>query len=173
MVPPAVPGQEILLSAGLTSREIRVSADYAGDEIEEVLSAIQEGFKSEIVFQFRLYERKRGFFSYFGDRLVFEKSVTRLAYHDLFEQRFVVESGDERRTLGGEEQFVPAFFRLSGFLLALIRDIDVRDYYVLGRIRVQPIRLVSPLNIVTLLFQQTVTTTPWQAVDIQEQGLQW
>jgi hypothetical protein len=172
MVPPALPGQEILLSAGLTSREIRVSADYAGDEIDQVLAALQEGFKSEIVFQFRLYERKRGFFSYFGDRLVFEKSVTRLAYRDLFEQRFVIESGDERLSIGGEEAFLPAFFRLSGFRLASIRDIDVRDYYVLGRIRVQPVRLVSPLNIVTLLFRRTVTTTPWQAVDILAQGIE-
>jgi hypothetical protein len=151
MVPPALPGQEILLSAGLTSREIRVSADYAGDEIDQVLAALQEGFKSEIVFQ---------------------KSVTRLAYRDLFEQRFVIESGDERLSIGGEEAFLPAFFRLSGFRLASIRDIDVRDYYVLGRIRVQPVRLVSPLNIVTLLFRRTVTTTPWQAVDILAQGIE-
>jgi hypothetical protein len=151
-------------------REIRVSADFTGGEIMEVLAALNEGFKSEIVFQFRLYERKHGFFAYFGDRLIFEKSFTRLAYRDLFEQQFVIESQDERSAVKGDEAFVPAFFRLSDFLLAAIREIDVRDYYVLARIRVQPVRLVSPLNIVTLFSRQAVTTTPWLAADILERG---
>lgn len=63
-----------------------------------------------------------------------------------------------------------AFFRLSGFLLAGIREIEVQDYYVLARIRVQPVQLVPPLNIITLFSRQAVTTTPWLAVDILEQG---
>jgi hypothetical protein len=165
-----ISGQEIQVQAGLASREIRVSANFRGPEIEEVLDALGEGFKSEIVYQFRLYERKQGFFAYFGDRLIFEKNFVRLAYRDLFEQQFVIESRDERRAVKGEAEFVAAFFRLSGFLLAGIREIDVRDYYVLARIRVQPVRLVSPLNIVTLFSRQAVTTTPWLAVDILDQG---
>ncbi len=170
MPPRPIPGQEIQLQAGLASREIRVSADFRGGEIQEVLAALQEGFKSEIVFQFRLYERKRGFFSYFGDRLIFEKNFVRLAYLDLFDQQFVIESLNERRAMKDEQEFVSAFFRLSGFLLAGIREIEVQDYYVLARIRVQPVQLVSPLNIITLFSRQAVTTTPWLAVDILEQG---
>ena len=150
------------LSAVVEEKVITVSAQLEEVSPNEVLSSLQEGLKSEIIFQLRLYHKNRGFFSFFGDRLILEKTITRIAYLDIFEDLFVLETEELGiRKFRRKDHFLKSFFQLQDYRLAELSDENSSKFYVLARISLKPVRIVTPLNIISLFFRSTAITTPW------------
>ncbi len=163
LLPPFIlHSEQSLLEAEVRGSRVLASARLDGASAESLLAAVREGLTSEIVFQLRLYRRQRGFGSLFGDRLIREKTVVRLGAMNAFDRRFTIR-GDTGLALECREEqaFVRQFFELDGCDLGELSGEDPGRLYVLARIRYSPVRLVPPLNIITLFTRRTAITTGW------------
>lgn len=159
---------DTLLQVKLQETQVSASVELKTDMSDAVLLSLHDGLKAKIVFQFRLYRRMRGPWSIFGDRIIATGNVTRLAYLDIFEDRYIIETeGESLRQFNQQEQFMQSFVRCADYSLAEVPKDDLSQYYVLARIRLDPVRIVAPLNIITLFFGQTTVTTPWVESEIK------
>ncbi len=142
-------------------------ARLAGTPAESLLDSLREGQAAEIVFQFRLYREQAGLASLFGDRLIREKTVIRQGMLDVFDRRFIV-----RDDAGGSadyrdpSSFVQGFFSIAGCDLGDPDGDEPGRLYVLARIRYSPVRLVPPLNIVSLFTRRTAVITRWAEAEL-------
>jgi hypothetical protein len=154
--------QRALLQATVRGRRVYGSMEYVDSRGREVLQSLREGLRSEITFQLRLYRRNRGLFSFLGDHLLIEKRVYQVAAFDVFENRYSIQR--EGRTVGEfEEQsrFLDSFFLLPEIEMGEIEAGQASEYYLLARVRMMPVKIIAPLNIVTLFSPGTAFTTPW------------
>ena len=129
---------------------------------QEVLASLWDGLRAEITFQLRLYRRSSGIFAFLGDRLLRERRVYQIASFDFYENRYKILK-DNRITgeYTAEAEFLDAFFSLPEIDLGEIETGDGRDYYLLARVRMMPVKIIAPLNIITLFSTDAVFTTPW------------
>jgi hypothetical protein len=92
--------------------------------------------------------------------------VFQIASFDFYENRYKILKGE---TLVGEyaaeEEFLDAFFSLSETELG---EIEVEgSFYLLARVRMMPVKIIAPLNIITLFSTDTVFTTPWVEAELK------
>ena len=126
---------------------------------EQVLAALGEGLKSEIVFDLRLYRRQTGFLALLGDRPVVSTRETRVAAFDPFAARFVTErDGRRERSYADPAEFLRHFLSLSEHTLGMVDPAEAALYYVVARVRLSPVRIIGLLNIVTLFSSDTMVT---------------
>jgi hypothetical protein len=137
-----------------------VSIGYSDPRAGEVLAALEEGLASEIQFQLRLYRRQRAPFAFLGDRLASELRLVRTARFDRFERRYRIQSPGAAEVLfedaGG---FLEAFFALGPLALGALSEGDTAEYYVQSRVRLTPVKIVYPLQLITLFYPQA--SSPW------------
>ena len=127
-----------------------------------------EGLRAETVFQLRLYRRNRGIFAFLGDRLLSERRVYQIASFDFYENRYKIQRDD--RVAGeysAEAEFLDAFFSLPDTELGEIEAGNGEDYYLLARVRMMPVKIIAPLNIITLFSTETIFTTPWVEAELK------
>jgi hypothetical protein len=147
-------------TASMDSRHLWVEARLRGSNQDEISAALGDGLKSEIVFQFRIYRKNRGFFSFTGDVLVLEKKLTYVAYKDFFKNIYIIQNESGYSIYSGEGEFFEQFLKCSLFLVTLPDSPDPSDYTVLARITINPVKLEPPLHIVSLI-TSIGTTTEW------------
>jgi hypothetical protein len=169
----------ILTSTVLPSQQARVQAQLRGDTVygavqyldshsQEVLASLWEGMRAEITFQLRLYRRSRGVFSFLGDRLLVEYRVQQTAAFDFYENQYKIQRDGE--TVGrytSEAAFLEAFFSLPETEIGAVETGDVREHYVLARVRMMPVKIIAPLNIITLFSSEASFTTPWMEAELK------
>lgn len=139
-----------------------MSLDYRDPRRREVLKGLAEGLTAEIQFQLRLYRRQPGLLGFFGDRMVVERRIIRTARYDSFEGRYRI--GGQRVQIGyydSAEEALQAFCSLSGFILADLAALESGRYYVAARVRLTPVKMVAPLNIITLFLPSQTFSSPW------------
>jgi hypothetical protein len=171
----AVSAQEARLDAMLRRGRVYAAVDYLDSRFaesgvsasQEVLSSLWEGLRAEIVFQLRLYRRSSGPFAFLGDRLLTEHRLYQIASFDFYENRYKIQRDDrEAVEYGGEAEFLDAFFSLPETELGEIEMGDGQDYYLLARVRMMPVKIIAPLNIITLFSSDTAFTTPWVEAEL-------
>lgn len=133
---------------------------------DEPAAMLRAGLESRITFTLRCYRRQRGLAALFGDALLAERTVARLAFYDAIDRRFVVEQDGARSSYADEAAFHEAFFTLRGVALgpaAPARDgaAAAAPRYVAARAQYDPVRLSPPLTILTLFGLAARITTPW------------
>jgi hypothetical protein len=171
----ALSAQEARLDAKLRGGKVYAAVDYLDSHFAErgvsasqdVLASLWEGLRSEITFQLRVYRRNSGPFAFLGDRLLIERRVYQIASFDFYENRYKIQRDD--RTAGdykGEAEFLNAFFSLPETELGEIDMEDGEDYYLLAQVRMMPVKIIGPLNIITLFSSDTVFTTPWVEAEL-------
>ncbi len=154
--------QEARLEASLRGQRIYGSVEYVGSHSQEVLASLWDGLKAEITFQVRLYRQNRGLFAFIGDRLLVERRVSQVAYFDFFENRYRIRrDGEPLGEYSAESEFLDSFFSLDSVELGEIEPSDAPSHYLLGRVRMMPVKIIAPLNIITLFSSWTAFTTPW------------
>jgi len=147
-----------------------VSARLQSASAVEVFRSLDDGLEVEIIFQFRLYERIQGVFSFLGDRLVLESRPTYRAKKDFFEDVYILTtSGGTRRAYGEPEDFLHDFFRLGWFRLPGFVPEPRKSYTVRARISLSHARLASPLNLIYVFFPVGVTTE-WKDTLLEQDG---
>jgi hypothetical protein len=159
--------QEARLDAVLRGGRVYAAVEYLDVHSQEVLASLRDGLRAEIIFQLRLYKRSSGVFAFLGDRLLSEKRVYKVASFDFYENRYKILKGDT--TVGdyaGEAEFLDAFFSVGETDLGRIDSGERRDHYLLARVRMMPVKIIAPLNIITLFSSEAVFTTPWTEAEL-------
>lgn len=155
-------------SAGDT---VRVSVNFDSDHAADVLSSLHDGLKAQVTYQLRLYRRQRGLLSFLGDRLLLERKVTRTASLDLFDRRYRLFDESGQRGFDGQSEFLASFFSLRDFPLGSLPPEERGECYVLARGRLEPARVVAPLDIVRLISPLTTFSTRWVQAAIETRPL--
>jgi hypothetical protein len=176
----------VLASTALSAQEARLDAVLRGPKVyaaleyldshsaergvsasQDVLTSLWDGLRAEIAFQLRLYRRNSGPFAFVGDRLIDERRVYQIASFDFYENRYKIQRDDQEAVeYGGEAEFLDAFFSLPETELGEIEMGDGQDYYLLARVRMMPVKIIAPLNIITLFSSDTAFTTPWVEAEL-------
>ena len=166
--PTSTYAQDLWLAQQVEDQHVIVSTGFICECDAEVYQSIEKGLKAEIVYQIRLYEQGKGFFSLWGGRLVEEIKQTYKAFKDIFENAFVVETSEgETRVFRDWENFIKAFFTLSDISF-LLPERD-KEYYILARIQLSPVKLVPPLDLITLI-RPVAMVTEWHREDALTEG---
>jgi hypothetical protein len=150
------------LRVWLVGSQVGVSLDYRDPRREQVLKALEEGLTAEIQFQLRLYRRQHGLLRFLGDRLVVERRVLQTARYDSFEGRYRIRRQD--RELGAYSEpgeALEAFCSLSDFPLMDMSEAEPGQYYIAARARLTPVKMVAPLNIISLFLPRLAFSSPW------------
>ena len=164
--------EETLLTAVAREGRVIVSAALSGVESEQIYSTfrkglLEEGLKTEISYQFRLYRRDKSFFSFLGDKVIAEKKIIKTAYLDIYERVFIIEVNEEKKVLLYEEDFLRSFFKAEDVQIGRLSSRESKEHYVLARISFSPVRLVPPLNMISLLYKKTAVVTRWTEAEIK------
>jgi hypothetical protein len=154
--------QAIELSVAPRGGFLSASLSFRWARADEVINSLRKGLESRITFTTRLYERRRPAFSFAGDRLLSERTVTRSALWDFLDKVFVVEEeGRPQKTYGEPGELIRGFFAVDevfGFDMAAAAR---RRLYVTARAQFEPVRLMPPLTLVGLAGAAANVATPW------------
>jgi len=162
-------GAESALSGTVTQGWVNASLRFSDPRREEVLAALDEGLAAEVHFQLRLYRRLQGRLAFLGDRLLAERRIAQTARYDRFAERYVIERQGRRVGEFSEPAaFLEAFCslqefpvgRLSGPPAAPTPSVAAR-HYLLGRVRLYPVRVVFPLSLITLFLPKLAVDSRW------------
>ena len=130
---------------------------------DQVVESLLAGLESRITFTTRLYESRRPAFSFAGDRVLAERTVTRSVFWDFLDQVFVVEQeGMPQKTYtdpagAGQRVLRPG----RGVHRAGSRPPATARLYVAARAQFEPVRLMPPLTLVSLAGAAATVTSPW------------
>lgn len=143
-------------------REGIVHADvfFRWDRERELIAALRDGMESRITLTMRLYGKRAAFLPFFSDVLIAEKNISRVAFFDFLEKRFVIESETERKRVFDEPaEMVREFFSWTNISMGA-RPATKRPSLT-ARIQFDPVHLMPPLAIVSLAGAAGTYTSPW------------
>jgi hypothetical protein len=141
--------------------------DYPTDRIVESLVA---GHRSEVRYEIRLLKRVTGLRRILGDVLIHREEISYVARWDAMDELFVVQiDGTQERTFAEKEPFIAFFLSLTDHRIRPGQEIPPEGY-LLCRSRIQPIKLVPPLTLMTLLRSDLQTISDWTVIPIGHSG---
>ncbi|MBN1836011.1 MAG: DUF4390 domain-containing protein [Spirochaetales bacterium] len=162
-----MPGQVATLSVKDGGGRILATVALSDAPVERVLAALEDGLKSEIVFDLRLFRRQKGFLAWLGDRPLVNVRLSRLAWFDPFTQRYLIKQQDGPQIpFRDEREFLESFLVLAEYPVGRIGPGDPETYYLLSRVRLSPVRIIGPLNIVSLFSSESQITTEWAELEL-------
>lgn len=138
--------------------------------VGEILESLEKGYRSEIIFNVKVYREAEGLFAFLGDRLIREASLSREAGWDMFDRMyyFTEETGEKHTFTDGKNFFAELF---SLHHLRLSADLDTeRRYYLLANVQVNPVKLAPPISIIQIVRPEGRYTTPWERVPVVPGG---
>ncbi|HUX14387.1 MAG TPA: hypothetical protein VMW87_15270 [Spirochaetia bacterium] len=164
------------IAAHLEAQSQGVFLDIRADDppIDDVLRTVQTGMRAEVVFTIQIYRHPGGIIRLLGDRLVQEIRITREGRWDAYGGQYVVSSsvGPEIRTRNVDD-FTSDFFHLTNFLLpwSFLRSGQTDSEspaYMMMRLQVRPMKLVSALAILSFLRLEKEISSTWVRIPIPE-----
>jgi hypothetical protein len=184
---PAIAAAVLLLCAAVRSPAMSLEArtDPGPDGVtldvrtdappaQAVLRTLDSGMRAEIIFTIQVYRHPEGLIRLLGDRLVQEIRITREARWDALGEQYVVSSslGPEVRTRSIDE-FVRRFFGISNFVLpwSFLRadgNQGGSPSYMMVRLQVRPMKLVSALAILSFLHMEQEISSAWARIPIPD-----
>ena len=160
--------QSLELTVGIHPDGIHASLWFRWNKEQELVSSLRDGMEARIVFQLRVYQRRSGLLPFLGDKLLVETHVARSAFWDFLDRKFVVEGDDGSRTAyTNAPELLVGFLTLADFPVAGLPPSTADRQYVMARARLEPVRLMPPLTIVTIAGAATSYTTPWERRNAQ------
>jgi hypothetical protein len=162
VVSQALPGQAAVVSVRTETGRLLATVAVRDAPLDRVLAALHEGLRSEVVYEVRLYRRQKGFLAWLGARPLVSLRISRVASFDLFTNRYVIEGENgAREDFGDQQAFLRRFLVLAEYPVAELDPADPQGYYLLARASLSPVRIIGPLNIVTLFSSERQLTTDW------------
>jgi hypothetical protein len=143
----------------------RVEAAFSPGSADALERTLRDGLESRITFTVRFYERRTGLSAIFGDALLDERRVSRVAFYDTLAGRYVVEQDSGAAAYPDGASLADGFFMLRGLGLDAAED-SGRARYVAARVLYDPVRLSPPLTILTLFGVAARVATPWVRRDV-------
>ena len=159
--------EELTVNHNFNGRNLRVSVRLDCGCEETMFQSLEDGMEGEVVFEIRLYEEGRGFFSHWGGRLVAERTVTLTARKNFFDNAYMIENPQyETASYADHSEFIDNFLSISGIDLGKINPAGRSEYYLLTRARLTHVKLMPPLALITL-FQPLGIATEWHRQEIR------
>ncbi|HVP19436.1 MAG TPA: DUF4390 domain-containing protein [Spirochaetia bacterium] len=147
---------------------IHASVAFRWNKESDLVTSLRDGMEARIVFTLRVYQRRSGFLPFLRDRVLVETTVARSAFWDFLDRTFVVESDDGTRTVfRSAPELLRGFFTLTDYPLLQAPPLPGELRYVTARARLEPVRLMPPLTIVTLAGAAASYTTAWERQEAQ------
>jgi hypothetical protein len=132
---------------------------YTGPSVVE---SVHEGLKAEVRFSIQLYREESGISGFLGDSLVADYSPHHVGEWDPFRRMYSIRRHDGRELLAGDRTaYLEALFSLTGYRLPRNLFVAGRDYYLLCKAEVVPVRLVSALGILSVFTNRQTQPTEW------------
>ena len=163
----------ILLMPGLidaVAQNTIISFDFAVKDYPEsrVIDALLDGHRSEVRYDFRLLRKATGLRKILGDRLVTGEQTTYMARWDAFDESFVVLiDGAAERVFKDANSFLEFFLSVENRVMTIEESLTDEDY-LLCRWRIQPVKLVPPLTLMTLVKSDLQTISSWQRTEMKK-----
>ena len=153
---------------GPSSISVAVVLVQTGDQ---VIEALAQGMRSEIIFTIRLYRPLVGPARLLGDRLVAEYDPSFIAYRDPFTREYVIESavGTQRR-ISSAESFLQEFFSVAAYPIPTNTIGDIGNHYLMCQVELRPVRLVPALDFLGAVRPGDAVVTPWKRVELYSFG---
>jgi hypothetical protein len=153
-------GQGVDLSVASPAGVLSADITFRWDRMEELVASLRQGLESRITFTARVYETRRGILP--GDRMLAERKVARSAFWDFLDDRFVVETDTGTRvSYASVDELLKGFFTLSKIPLYTRPRASQALVYVVGRAQFEPVRLMPPLTLVSMVGRAATYTSPW------------
>ncbi len=169
--PNQISSQDIQLKARHSGELLSISARLESMPYEEVFTSLQDGLEAEIIFQFRLYERVKGLFSIFGDRLRWQQEPSHRARMNLYDGTYsLITSSGEKLDFEKREDFIESFSSIQIQAPYIFDPKEKKDYYLRARIRLNHVKLVPPLNLIYILGPIGFTTEWKELAVVQPKG---
>ena len=157
-------GPPLSVRAARQADTIVATIVFQWDASEDLVRSLLDGMESRIVFTARLYEQRTGFL---GDRLLGQSVVVRRAYRDILSEQFVVaEDGAADRSFETSAALLAGFFTIPRLSFPAPSR-AARGIYVAARAELQPVLLMPPLTLVTLVGTAAAYATPWARSAVQ------
>lgn len=139
---------------------ILVSMVLHRSERPNIIESLDKGLRSEISYEIKIYQETSGLRSIFGDRLIWEEHIHYEGKRDNFSNDYQLVSDSGTRRFSEPEVFLEHYYELKNYSIPF-SPVPGEDYYLLGRIVVEDIKLVPPLNLLTLFMRENRTVTDW------------
>jgi len=137
------------------------------DHVEDVVAALRQGLESRITFTVRVYEKRGGVLPLAPDHLLADRDVSRSAFWDFLDGRYVVESDTGAQvSYANAEEMLRAFFSVPDLFLAPAPRTPHRAMYATARAQFEPVRLMPPLTLVSMVGRSAAFVTPWVRKDL-------
>jgi hypothetical protein len=155
------------LTVSAASGALTASLSFRWNLVQDVVAALRQGLESRITFTVRLYEKRRAALPLTPDHLLVERRVSRTAFWDFLDDRYVVESDEGVQvSYAAPEELLASFFTVTDvFLYPLPRD-PPRGMYATARAQFEPVRLMPPLTLVSMVGTVAAAVTPWVRKDL-------
>jgi hypothetical protein len=155
-----------LVNAGAQDTEIEFSFNVDDYSKPRIIESLLDGHRSEVLYEFRLLREAKGISKIFGDRLIREVTLEYVARWDAFDENFVVLIDNVlERAFDDVDSFLAFFLSVENQTIRLADPLHDDDY-LLCRWRLQPIKLVPPLTLMTLIKTDLQIISSWQQTTI-------
>lgn len=159
-------GQGVDLTVSSSTGVLSADVTFRWNRMEELVASLRQGLESRITFTARVYEKRRGILPFRGDRLLAERRVSHSAFWDFLDDRFVVETDTgARMSFGSVDALLKGFFGLSAIPLYTGPRDPGAALYVMARAQFEPVRLMPPLTLVSIVGRAATYTSPWARRD--------
>ncbi len=166
LTPLSASAQSVELTAHRGTDRVQAGVTLVWNRNAELLASLMDGLESRITFTVRLYEKRPMPFQLLGERMAAETSRAQGAFYDFLDRKFVVEGEDGKRRLYSKaEDFLRDFFSWSDIMLT---GRGAEDAYVTARVQFDPVRLMPPLTIVTLVGGTETYMSPWVREEVEK-----
>ena len=134
----------------------------------ELVDSLHRGLESRITFTVRLYEQRRAAILFSRDRLIGQAVVSRSVFWDFLDGVFVVEEGGgKQKTFSNDAALLAGLFSLEEVFRNDAAGMTQRPVYVSARAQFEPVRLMPPLTLVSMMGAASTVATPWIRRDVE------
>jgi len=163
LAPSAAAAQVVELEVTERGGTLAANLTFRWDRTAEIVESLEQRLVSKITFTVRLYEQKQRIFPFMRrERMLAEKSVARSAFWDFLDNRYVVESdAGEQQYYASAKELAQSFFTITIVPMSAVPISSRRPLSVTARAQFEPVRLMPPLTIVTVMAKAATLTTPW------------
>ncbi|HOV39088.1 MAG TPA: hypothetical protein PLG79_10220 [Spirochaetales bacterium] len=155
---------EIKTQVDEASRRIRLEAVLSPEESINLNQSLKEGYKSEIRYTFKIYERRKGISLFFGDQLLFQEQMIVSAKWDPISRDYVLLTQENLRYHFSEwEKFLQNYLTSPPFLPPIL---STPERYLLCQILLHPRRFSPPLQILNFLADAGAYASPRTQMDL-------
>jgi hypothetical protein len=152
--------QSVDLSVNARGPVLYCSLLFHWPHTAELVDSLRRGLESRITFTVRLNEQRRAAIIS-RDRLIAEVVVSRSVFWDFLDGVFVVEQdGGKQWTYTDDTALLAGLFSFQE-VFPYSAAIAARPVYVSARAQFEPVRLMPPLTLVSMLGAASIVATPW------------